>query len=113
MLILDFSYFFYFIFMFFVLNLLLLIAALDHFIILSVFLDLLLLTSLLVFVVYTVLSGETIGYNYALLVFGIAAADTAVGLGLFILFFKTTSNVSINDNIKKRDQFINYLLNLA
>jgi NADH:ubiquinone oxidoreductase subunit K len=97
MLVLDFSYFFHFIFMFFVLNLLLLIAALDHFIILLVFLDLLLLTSLLVCVVYTVLSGHTIGYNYALLIFGIAAADTAVGLGLFILFFKTTNNVSVND----------------
>jgi NADH:ubiquinone oxidoreductase subunit K len=77
----------------------LLIAALDHFIILLVFLDLLLLTSLLVFVIFSVLTHRTVGYNYALLVFGIAAADTAVGLGLFILYYKTTNNVSINDNI--------------
>lgn len=97
MLIFDFSYFFYFIFLFFILNLLLLIAALDHFIILLVFLDLLLLTSLLVCIVFTVVSQDPLGYNYALLIFGIAAADTAVGLGLFILFFKTTNNVSVND----------------
>ena len=98
MLVLDFSYFFGFIFLFFILNLMLLIAALDHFIILLVFLDLLLLASLLVFVVFSLLTNTTVGYNYALLVFGIAAADTAVGLGLFILYYKTTNNVSINDN---------------
>lgn len=101
MLILDFSYFFGFIFLFFILNLMLLIAALDHFIILLVFLDLLLLASLLVFVVFSILTNTTVGYNYALLVFGIAAADTAVGLGLFILYYKTTNNVSINDNMKR------------
>lgn len=101
MLVLDFSYFFGFIFLFFILNLMLLIAALDHFIILLVFLDLLLLVSLLVFVVFSLLTNTTVGYNYALLVFGIAAADTAVGLGLFILYYKTTNNVSINDNTKR------------
>ena len=97
MFILNFSYFFYFIFVFFVVNLLLLLIALDHFIILLVFLDLLLLSSLLIFVMYTICTYQTTGYSYALLVFSIAAADTAVGLGLFILLFKTTNKLSIND----------------
>lgn len=93
----DFSFFFYFIFAFFIANLLLLMLALDHFIIALVFLDLLLLTSILLFIIYTVLTNQAIGYSYALIILGVAAADTAVGLGLFILFFKTTNKVSITD----------------
>ena len=92
---LDFSLFFYFIFTFFVLNLVLLTLALDHFIITLVFLDLLLLTNILLFALYTMLTQNVIGYSYALIILGIAAADTAVGLGLFILYFKTTNEVSI------------------
>jgi NADH-quinone oxidoreductase subunit K len=93
----DFSFFFYFIFTFFIANLLLIMVALDHFIIVLVFLDLLLLTSILLFIVYTLLTQNSIGYSYALIILGVAAADTAVGLGLFILFFKTTNNVSIKE----------------
>jgi len=93
----DFSFFFYFIFTFFIANLLLIMLALDHFIISLIFLDLLLLTSILLFIVYTVLTHQAIGYSYALIILGVAAADTAVGLGLFILFFKTTNKVSIKD----------------
>lgn len=72
-------------------------VALDHFIIVLVFLDLLLLTSILLFLVYTLVTQNSIGYSYALIILGVAAADTAVGLGLFILFFKTTNNVSIKE----------------
>lgn len=93
----DFSFFFFFIFTFFIANLLLIMVALDHFIIVLVFLDILLLTSILLFIVYTLLTQNPIGYSYALIILGVAAADTAVGLGLFILFFKTTNNVSIKE----------------
>jgi len=59
-------------------------------------LDLLLLTNILLFVVYTILTHSPIGYDYALLVLGIAAADTSVGLGLCILYFKASGSVAIN-----------------
>lgn len=89
------SYFFYFIFLFFILNLLLLIVALDYFILVLVFLDFLLLSSILLFILYSQITNNPIGYSSALLILGVAAADTAVGLGLFILYFKTTNKVSI------------------
>lgn len=98
MFILDFSLFIYFILVFFTLNLLLLVAAIDHFILVLIFLDLLLLTNILLFAVHTIVTHNPIGYNYALIVLGIAAADTAVGLGLFILYYKATSRVSIKEN---------------
>jgi NADH:ubiquinone oxidoreductase subunit K len=41
------------------------------------------------------LSNYSIGFIYALLLIGVAATDTAVGLGLFILYFKTSNKVSI------------------
>lgn len=93
----DFSYLFYFTFTFFIANLLLVMVALDHFIIVLVFLDILILTNIIIFIVYTLLSQNPVGYSYALIILGVAAADTAVGLGLFILFFKTTNNVSIKE----------------
>ncbi len=93
----DFSYLFYFTFTFFIANLLLVMVALDHFIIVLVFLDILILTNIIIFIVYTLLSQNPLGYSYALIILGVAAADTAVGLGLFILFFKTTNNVSIKE----------------
>jgi len=92
----DFTYFFYFVFIFFAVNLLLLIAALDHFILASIFLDLLLLTNILLFILYTIVFYNPIGYDYALLILGIAAADTSVGLGLCILYFKASGSVGIN-----------------
>jgi NADH:ubiquinone oxidoreductase subunit K len=92
----DFTYFFYFIFIFFAVNLLLLIAALDHFILALIFLDLLLLTNILLFILYTIVFYNGIGYDYALLILGIAAADTSVGLGLCILYFKASGAVGIN-----------------
>jgi|GEM_PF-5966015 len=93
----DFSYFFYFIFSFFIVNLLLLTVALNQFLIALVFLDLLLLTTIVVFIMYTMLTQNCIGYSYAIITLGVAAADTAVGLGLFVLFFKATGDVSVTD----------------
>lgn len=71
------------------------IIALDHFIVALVFLDLLLLVNIILMLLFTATTGFAIGYNYALLLLGVAAADTAVGLGLFILYFKTSGAVSI------------------
>jgi len=93
----DFSFFFYFIFLFFTINILLIVVSIDHFIIVLVFLDLLLITNILLFTVYTLLTQNPVGYSYALVILRVAAADTAVGLGLFILYFKSTGNVSIEE----------------
>lgn len=99
MLILDFSLFFYFLFVFFFFTLLLILQVLNHFILVLVFLDLLLLSNILLFVLSTIVTQNPVGYVAALLVLGVAAADTAVGLGLFVLYFKTTNQVSIENII--------------
>jgi NADH:ubiquinone oxidoreductase subunit K len=91
----DLTYFLLFTFVFFLLNLVLLLASLDHFILVLIFLDLLLLTNAFMFIVYTILTGFPIGYSYGLLILGIAAADTAVGLGLFLVYHKATNSISI------------------
>lgn len=93
--IVNFNFFFVFISSFFLITLLFLVAALEHFILVLIFLDLILLLNIILFVVYTQLTGELLGYNYALLLLGVAAADTAVGIGLFILYFKTHGVVDL------------------
>lgn len=95
MVIFDFSLCIYFILTFFVLNVVLLVSALNHFIIALIFLDLLLIINIFLFVFYTFLTGASLGYSYALIVLGVAAADTAIGLGLFVLYFKTQGLVSL------------------
>ena len=95
MLIFDFSLCIYFILTFFVLNVVLLVSALNHFIIALIFLDLLLIINIFLFVFYTFLTGTSLGYSYALIILGVAAADTAIGLGLFVLYFKTQGLVSL------------------
>ena len=64
-----------------------------------VFLDLLLLANVLIFIIVTILTLNPIGYISALVILGVAAADTAVGLGLFILYFKSTNQISIENNL--------------
>lgn len=92
----NFSIIFYFLFFFFFLNFIFLLLALDHFIITLIFLDLLLLTNIIIFTIYTILTDIGIGYSFGLLIIGVAAADTAIGLGLFILYYKSTGKYLIN-----------------
>ena len=98
MVIINFSFCFYLIFLLFFLTLILLLISMDHFIIILIFLDLLLLINILLFIVGTTLTENSVGYNYALIILGLAASDTAVALGLVIIYFKATENVSINNN---------------
>jgi NADH:ubiquinone oxidoreductase subunit K len=88
--------FFYLFFGSFILVLLLIIASFEHFLIVLIFLDLLLLINILMLVFYTSLFGDSLGYIYALLLLGVAATDTALGLGLFILYFKATGKTAIS-----------------
>lgn len=99
MYILDFSFFFYFIFLFFFFTLFFLLQVLHHFVLVLVFLDLLLLANVLLFILVTILTHNPVGYISAIIILGVAAADTAIGLGLFILYFKNTGRVSIEDII--------------
>lgn len=99
MIILDFSLFFYSIFILFFFTLLLLLQVLNHFILVLVFLDLIILSNILLFVLSTVVTQNPVGYIAALIVIGVAAADTAIGLGLFILYYKATNQVSIENII--------------
>ena len=84
-------------FAFFVLSLFMLLLVLEYLLIALIFLDLLLLTNILLLVCYTIFTGNPVGYCYGLLLIGVAAADTAVGLGLFIMFFKATGAVDARE----------------
>jgi len=95
MLFLDFSFVFFLLLCFFFVTFLLVLLALNHFIILLIFLDLLILANILLLTCYTALTHSGVGYSFALIVLGIAASDTAIGLGLFILYYRATNRVSI------------------
>lgn len=88
-----------FVVIFFIICALLLVVAIKHFILVLIFLDLLLLANIMLFIGIGTLIGFEIvalGYNYALLILAVAAADTAVGLGLCILYYKATGRVEID-----------------
>jgi NADH-quinone oxidoreductase subunit K len=85
------------------------LQVLNHFILVLVFLDLLILSNILLFVLSTVITQNPVGYISAIIVIGVAAADTAVGLGLFILYYKTTNQVSIENIILLLSVFLRCL----
>jgi len=94
------SFCFYFFICYFFICAVLLIVAFSHFLIVLIFLDLLLLSNILLLILYTVVFNDSLGYVYALLLLGVAATETAVGLGLFIVYFKATGSVSfLNDQL--------------
>ena len=99
MVIAHFELFFEFIFALYFSVLVSVLAAADHFLILLLLLDLLILVPLLLMVVYsTIRRSDYQSYSFAIFLLGVAASDTAVGLGLFIVYFKATGEVSIKDN---------------
>jgi NADH:ubiquinone oxidoreductase subunit K len=91
----HYTFCFYFFISYFFLSLLLLVTSFEHYLILLIFLDVLLLSNILILLLYTVIFQSALGYIYALLLLGVAATDTALGLGLFILYFKSTGRVSV------------------
>ena len=91
----EFNLFFFYIFLAYFICLVGIYLTVSHFIILLIFLDLIILINIILLVSFTVISHSNLGFIYGILILGVAAADTAVGLGLFILFFKTTNKVSI------------------
>ena len=95
MLVINIINYFIFIFIFFSLNLILLIISFNYLILILIFLDILLLANILLFIIYTILTYNSIGYSYALICLVVAAAETSIGLGLFILYYKSTGKISI------------------
>lgn len=87
-----------YVFVFFFYTLLCVASALDHLLILLLLLDLLLMASIFLFITYSTVFSNYDGYSLSLLVLGVAAADTAVGLGLFIIYYKATGETSIKNN---------------
>lgn len=75
---------------FFLVFLFLLPFACRHFILALIFLDLTLLMCTFLFLFFTIITTNQVGYTYALFILGIGACDTAIGLGLFILVSKMT-----------------------
>ena len=92
----DFSALVYLLLLAFMFTLFLLVKAINHFILVLIFLDVLILINIILLCVSTIVTANPVGYITALFILGVAAADTAVGLGLFILYFKTTNKFSVN-----------------
>jgi NADH:ubiquinone oxidoreductase subunit K len=87
--------FFYFFIIFYFIALISLILTLTHFILTSIILDLLILINIVIFVWASALTINLLGYNLALLLLAVGAAETAIGLGIFIVYFKSTRDASI------------------
>jgi len=98
MLVINLIHFFIFIFIFFVVNLLFLIASFNYLILILIFLDILVLANIILFIFYTLITYNSSGYSFAVLCLVIAAAETTIGLGLFILYYKSTGKTSIINN---------------
>jgi len=86
----------YFILLYFLIFLLL-IASLNHFILALLFLDLLVLVNVLLILVGNIILFNATSFVYALLLLAVGACDTAFGLGLCVVSYKATLNVSIID----------------
>ena len=82
---------------FFILTLILLLNSFSHFIVLLVFLDLLILINVIIIIIIGLFSNNDICYAYALIALAVGACDTAVGLGLCLLYFKATFTISISN----------------
>jgi NADH:ubiquinone oxidoreductase subunit K len=71
-------------------------TAVQHFIYLLILLDLLVLLNIVILAIFTLLTGDTFGYCFALILFAVAAADTAIGLGLFIVYFRILNSPAVS-----------------
>lgn len=69
-----------------------LIYVVKHLIILLLVLDLLMLILILLLIENIIYN---INYGYSLIILSLAASDTAVGLGLFISFYKITGQTTL------------------
>ncbi len=102
MVITHFDIFFSFVFSLYFGALVGVLIASDHFLILLLFLDLLVIVPIIIIVLHsTVRRADYQGYAFAMFLLSVAASDTAVGLGLFIVYFKATGKTSIKENFLK------------
>ena len=88
----DYSVIFFLIVGFIPLSLVFLSLFEKHAIIILIILDILILISIVGFIYFSFLANIALGYFYALLLFSIAAIDTAFGLLLVIAFIPNRKN---------------------
>jgi NADH:ubiquinone oxidoreductase subunit K len=68
-----------------------------NFVIILISLDMMLLSCAFGFIIAAFLLRDSAGYFYALFLLVVAASETAIGLGLLILFFQVTGQSSLQE----------------
>lgn len=86
---------FFFTFFLFCLGLFGIILNRQNIIIILMSIELLLLSINLNFIYFSILIDDIIGQIFSLLILAVAAAESAIGLALLIVFFKLSKNISI------------------
>jgi len=67
-----------------------------HLIVILLSLELMLLAANINFVIFSMLSDDLVGQIYAILVLGVAAAETAIGLALLVVYYRLRGSISID-----------------
>jgi len=67
-----------------------------HLIIVLISLELMLLSININFVVYSVLLDDILGQVYAIMLLAIAAAETAIGLAILVIYYRLRGGISID-----------------
>ena len=67
-----------------------------HLIIVLISLELMLLSININFVVYSVLLDDILGQIYAIMLLAIAAAETAIGLAILVIYYRLRGGISID-----------------
>lgn len=68
----------------------------QHLIIILLSLELLLLAANINFVIFSVLNDDLAGQIYAILLLAIAAAETAIGLAILVVYYRLRGGISID-----------------
>jgi len=67
-----------------------------HLIIVLISLELMLLSININFVVYSILLDDILGQIYAIMLLAIAAAETAIGLAILVIYYRLRGGISID-----------------
>lgn len=67
-----------------------------HLIIVLISLELMLLSININFIVYSVLLDDILGQIYAIMLLAIAAAETAIGLAILVIYYRLRGGISID-----------------
>jgi len=67
-----------------------------HLIIVLISLELMLLSININFIIYSVLLDDILGQIYAIMLLAIAAAETAIGLAILVIYYRLRGGISID-----------------